>query len=404
MPMRLKKYSLLLFVFIFQKLSFSQAWTQITDFPSAERDDGCTFVIGTTAFCGTGLKTGYILANDMYAFDMNTETWTSIASLPAGMERQYAAAFSYNNTGFIFGGAGSVYYNDLWMYDKINDKWQMKTPLPGVGRMGTSFFVIKDTAYIIGGKTATANSIDEMWAYNMLTDTWTQKTNLPFGSRWRAAATATTTKGYLVFGKDEVAAYKNELFEFNPATNTWTQTGTFPGKGRTYAAMKALDDDLFVIAGIDSLNNSHKEMWRYDLSASNWQQLAFIPSDGRRGGMCFNSATTIYYTTGINQSNSRLKETWKVFNPTMVDENEWNKQLDIYPNPATTTFTVEWKKEDLKPDVIEIRNCMGQLLNTIDTKNATEKTAVDLTLFPKGLYFLRLQNKHGSSTKKLIKE
>lgn len=403
--MHLKNYSLLLLLLIFQKLSFCQAWTQITDFPSTERDDGCFFVIGNTAYCGTGLKTGYVLANDMYAFDMASETWTTIAPLPVGMERQYAAAFSYNNSGFIFGGiAGTTYLNDLWMYDKISDKWQMKTTLPGVGRMGTSFFVIQDTAYIIGGKTATASSIDEVWAYNMQTDTWVQKNNLPVGPRWRAAATATKSKGYLILGRDATLSYRRELLEYNPLTNSWTQISTFPDKGRTYAAMKAIDDDLFVIAGIDSTNNSHNEMWRYDLSSSNWQQLSSIPSAGRRGGICFNNSTTIYYTTGISQSNNRLKETWKVFNPTTVDENEWSKNIEIYPNPVMDRVTIEWKKQSIHPDVIEIRNCQGGLLKIMDAKSLTEKTEIDLSAFSKGLYFIRLQNKNESVTKKLVKE
>jgi N-acetylneuraminic acid mutarotase len=118
----MKHFFLLLLSLLISDLSFSQPWTQITDFPSTERDDGCTFVIGTTAFCGTGLKSGYVLANDMYAFDMASETWSTAASLPVGMERQYAAAFSYNNSGFISGGSGSAYLNDLWMYDRISDK------------------------------------------------------------------------------------------------------------------------------------------------------------------------------------------------------------------------------------------------------------------------------------------
>jgi hypothetical protein len=280
----------------------------------------------------------------------------------------------------------------------------MKTALPGAGRMGTSFFVINDTAYIIGGKTATANSINEVWAYNMLTDTWMQKNNLPFGSRWRAAATATTHKGYLIFGKDESGAYRNELFEYTPATDNWTQIGTFPGKGRTYAAMKALDDDLFIIAGIDSLNTSHKEMWRFGLSTKTWQQLSSIPSVGRRGGMCFNSNTTIYYTTGIDQSNNRLKETWKVFNPTTIHAEELYADIALYPNPVKDKFTVEWKEQRSAIDAIEIRNTMGELIQAINAKTTTSKIEIDIHTFSKGIYLVQLKNKNGMITKKLVKE
>ena len=82
---------------------FSQSLTKITDFPSLERDDGTYFIIGNTAFCGTGFQAGFVLSKDMYTFDMASETWDTATTLPAGMERQYACGFALNNTGFILG-------------------------------------------------------------------------------------------------------------------------------------------------------------------------------------------------------------------------------------------------------------------------------------------------------------
>ena len=157
--MLIKKHSIL-FLFVFcTHFSFCQAWQQISDFPSDERDDGTCFVIGNKAYCGTGLKVGSLESNDMYSFDMNTETWTTIAPLATGAERQYASGFSYSHLGFIFGGIdGANYMNDLYCYDTTNNSWQPKTALPSAGRMGASCFVIDSIAYIIGGRTATGSS------------------------------------------------------------------------------------------------------------------------------------------------------------------------------------------------------------------------------------------------------
>src|SRR3954468_11896293 len=122
--------AIILVFFFLSKFASSQAWSKITDFPSSERDDGCYFTIGHTTYCGTGLQVGYVLGRDFYSFDMTSETWDTISSLPSGMERQYAASFSYNNNGFVFGGiAGTTYLNDLWMYDAVTNKWQSKTSL-----------------------------------------------------------------------------------------------------------------------------------------------------------------------------------------------------------------------------------------------------------------------------------
>ncbi len=395
----LKKHYLFFLLLFFQKIICSQSWVQITDFPATERDDGTFFVIGDTAYCGTGLKPFFITGNDMHSFNMNTETWATINSLPAGTERQYATGFSSNNFGFIFGGLGSVYYNDLWMYDPITGNWQAKTPLPAVGRMGSSCFVINDTAYIVGGRTSVATSISDVWAYCISADTWTPKNNLPFGARWRASATTDNTKGYLIFGKDSASISRKELYQFNPATNLWTQISTFPGIGRTYAAMKFINTDLLILAGLDSLGTSHNDMWRINPATLVWQLLDTIPSSGRRGGMCFNSNTTIYYTTGINQTNNRLKETWKVFNPTTITENGWNEGVNIYPNPANNLIDIETNIKNCYCSVFDIT---GKLI--FKEKMVQNKTRIDLSSYSNGLYFIHLQSNEKIISKKFMKQ
>ena len=96
---KLKNLSIIIILIVFNKTALSQTWTQISDFPATERDDGVSFVIGNKAYCGTGFKTGWITCRDMYSFDMSSESWGTISSLPAGMERQYSSGFSYNNLG-----------------------------------------------------------------------------------------------------------------------------------------------------------------------------------------------------------------------------------------------------------------------------------------------------------------
>src|SRR5687768_1473443 len=113
----MKSISLLVYLLVAQS-AFAQSWNLSSPFPSTERDDAISFKIGTTVFCGTGLKTGWVPAGDMYAFNLLNDTWSDIQDLPAGKERQYATAFSNDSFGFIFGGTkGSLFLNDLYCYD-----------------------------------------------------------------------------------------------------------------------------------------------------------------------------------------------------------------------------------------------------------------------------------------------
>ncbi len=176
---------ILFFLSIFlNSISFAQTWQQISDFPSDERDDGTSFVIGQNAYCGTGYTAWWSTCKDFYSFDMNSETWSSVSGLPIGKERQYSTGFSYLNIGYILGGInGANYLNDFWQFDATLNLWTEKTNAPFSGRSGTVNFILNNTVYIIGGRTSTNIAINEVWAYDLVNEIWEQKNNLPFGSR-----------------------------------------------------------------------------------------------------------------------------------------------------------------------------------------------------------------------------
>src|SRR5690554_3393826 len=124
-------FSLVFFSFFLCAHLNAQTWYQVDDFPGTERDDGVSFVINDIAYCGTGYKSGWTETNDFYALNMQNDTWTEIASLPSGKERQYASGFSSTTHGFVFGGLQNAnYLNDLWSYDPATDQWTERSPLP----------------------------------------------------------------------------------------------------------------------------------------------------------------------------------------------------------------------------------------------------------------------------------
>ena len=388
---------------VFVHVSTAQTWQQISDFPGTERDDGTSFIIGNVAYCGTGnlpWGTGTI---DFYALDMNADSWSAVASLPAGEERQYACGFASAAHGYIFGGynAGN-FFNDLWQYNPATNSWDEKTPLPAVGRSASACFVIEDTAYVVCGKTAADYAFDEVWAYNMINDTWTQKNDLPFGNRWRSCSAASPTHGYIALGKTELLAYPTGLYEYDPATDSWTSLAPFPMPGRSHAKMIFFDDDLLLLTGWDSLGDSHYDMWRYDVAADAWDQLISLPATGRRGGMCFNSNTHLYYSTGIDQSHTRLKETWKNINPATIHENSSEKTIIVYPNPATTIITVNLEK--LHPDVIRqisIYDFQGREVIAA-APSESELIQIDIAHLQCGVYTAVVETTNARFTQRII--
>lgn len=398
-----KIYSLVLL--IIPVFAHSQTWHQIADFPGVQRDDAISFVIGDTAYCGTGNMPWGNGTIDFYSLDLNSDLWSSVASLPAGEERQYACGFSNHEFGFVFGGySAGNFINDVWMYNPIANSWIEKTPLPSVGRSGSSVFVIEDTAYIVGGKTSTNYATNEVWAYNMMTDTWIQKSDFPFGTIWRASATSSANMGYLMFGKDANLSYSNTLFEYNASNDTWAMVSEFPLNGRIYSSLSFFNNTLLVIAGLDSLNNSYNDFWKFDLNTDAWIQLNSIPSSGRRGGISFVSNSAIYYSTGIDATNQRLKETWKNTNPLIIFDYE-SANVTLYPNPSSdyvylhfTSNNINYESQEFK---LAIYNTLGEIVQQRLYLDATNP--IDLSYLEGGRYFLTLKNSDFYYTTTLIK-
>ena len=81
-----------------------------------------------------------------FIFDSSTETWSTMASLPLGKERQYATAFSYNGNGYMLGGlqCDNNCLNDFWQYSVSTNSWTALPNFPGSGRQGMVNFVIKN--------------------------------------------------------------------------------------------------------------------------------------------------------------------------------------------------------------------------------------------------------------------
>jgi len=384
----MKKHLFILFFSFLSLSAFPQFWQQISDFAGTERDDPAAFVIGTKAYCGSGQIPWFISKNDFYSFDMATDTWDTIAALPAG-GRQYASAFSWGSAGFLFGGYdNSTYFNDLWKYDPAANAWTAASPIPAAGRMGCASFVINGLAYLVGGRTSTGISINEVWAYDIINDTWQRKADLPFGSRWRSAAAMQNNKGYLALGRDENNHFRKELYEYDPGADSWTLLSVFPGLGRTYTSMVSFSNNLLIMTGLDSLGANYNDLWRISPDTLNWQQLNSIPSLERRGGASFSSSTAVYYTTGVTQSGTRLKETWKITNPLSVAEISKNKKIDCYPNPADNYCYITIPAIREHPE-LQIIDQSGRILKTIRLEENT--TEVETAGLANGVYLFKVR-------------
>ncbi len=376
-----------LWIFLCLPVTFcaGQEWISLPDFPGLARDDGSAFVIGNTAYCGTGVTSTMGPQVDFYAFDMISSTWTEVASLPGWASRQYCTAFTDGSHGFLFGGYGwGTFLNDMWKYDPVTDQWEWVTPMPAEARSGASSFTIGNDTYIIGGKTENSEALAEVWVYHMDTDTWTQKNDFPFGGRWRASSFAHNGMGFLAFGKDEFLEYSNGVYYYDPQTDEWTAVSLFPGHGRNYVAVQKIGDEAVFFGGLDAFNTLYKDMWSLDVETMTWTELAPLPSAGRRGGMSFTDGTLFYYTSGYTAEGNRTLETWKAdFDP--VPEVPDIIYINIFPNPTSDFVSVGFTNNEHRLfEGVRVYDRLGR--EYFQEPIEGERTVLDVSKLASGVY------------------
>lgn len=376
---------LYLFVTLLLHQSLSgQSWERLQDFPGVERDDAAGFIIGDKGYVGTGLITGWQPALDFYSLDFSTGSWTQIASLPQGNERQYSTGFSGIGTGYVFGGVrGTTFLRDLWAYDPVTDQWSSKNSLPGKSRAGSAGFISGDKFYLVGGVDSSNQILDEVWIYDLSSEVWTQSvTPMPKGL-WRSSAACLNGNGYLMFGKDSTGSYNKTLYTYDPGADTWTPVSAFPGNGRTYSSLVTIDDKLVVFGGLDSSGNSYNDLWIYDLNTC--QQKTSLPDSQRRGGVAFPYRWDLYYITGINGQNVRLRDTWQLKTVTGIEE-RMDVRIICYPNPSCDRIIVRGNDS---PEY-SIYDQYGRKVKEGRTSN---EGMININELSEGCYFLRVGEK-----------
>jgi hypothetical protein len=88
-----------------------------------------------------------------------------------------------------------------------------------------------------------------------------------------------------------------------------------------------------------------------------------------------------------------------VFNLTGINQLSLSNLIQIYPNPNSGNFSIQFKNTIVR-DELEILNTVGQVVYSESISNAK---SIDVQLdLPKGLYFIRLKDNQPSEFLKLV--
>ena len=217
----------------------------------AARNHAVSFVIGDTAYIGTGDKGS--TTTDFWKYVPATKIWTQIADFP-GSRRSHAVAFALNGKGYVGTGRGDgQHLDDFYRYDPTTDSWSQVADFGGGIRRNAVAFVIGEKAYVGTGYTSDdfKDVTDDLWEYDATTDTWTQKSSI-INARSEAIAFSIGDKGYIGCGSSITGAYVQNMYEYSPDTDSFRKVLAFPNAYARYNGVAfVLEDTAYIGLGLN---------------------------------------------------------------------------------------------------------------------------------------------------------
>lgn len=240
-----------------------------------------------------------------------------------GNARTEAVSFVIGDTAFVGTGYdGATRYTDLWAYDPVKNYWMQRAQFPGKARNSAVGFTIGNKGYIATGYDGVSRLADN-WEYDPSANSWTQKADFAGTARYDAVAFGVGTKGYITTGFD--GGYTKDMWEFTPTGGTnnagvWTQRPSLGGGKRSGGVAFVYNGNAYVLTGINN-GTAVTDFWKYDPAAMTWTQLRDISNTStdsydddysdivRNNGVGFVIGSKAYIAVGEN--GSYTKKTWE---------------------------------------------------------------------------------------------
>jgi len=109
-------------------------------------------------------------------------------------------------------------------------------------------------------------------------------------------------------------------------------------------------------------------------------------------------------TTGKLYAGTYGRGVWvsDLYGASLSNSEEIFNQLNIYPNPASSAFTISWNSNE--PVTVKMFDLRGKLLYYSKNINLSRKYSIDTSTFTPGIYFVRINTIEGYAVKKMVIE
>ena len=248
----------------------TNSWTSIASMPVGFSHAG-TAVVGTKVWLVGAYeeRVGFagqqnIGTTRVLIYDTVANTWSDGPALPEA--RGSGGLALINNKLYFTSGerlSDRQEMSTTWMLDLANqgDGWQTRAAMPSP-RSHFGVAVVDDILYVLGGQTGHDNAgvpLKTVYAYDPSTNTWTQKADTLYARSHQAPATFAFEGKIYSFGGDNPANQPNaHVTEYDPATGTSRALANLPAN-RMAGSAEVVDGKFIFSGGYD-----------YDFRATTW--------------------------------------------------------------------------------------------------------------------------------------
>jgi N-acetylneuraminic acid mutarotase len=248
----------------------TQSWIEVAPMPGLPPVQASCFVIGDDAYVINASS------KVTYRYHQPTNTWSTVATIPAKPDRFRATAFAINGKGYVGLGDGDnasgnpSFSSDWWEYDPATDAWTQKHNFPGGKRINAAGFAVDGKGYVCSGQKISGGNYsypNDLWQYDPATDTWVQKADMP-GPGLAAVGLDGIVNGGIHYGF-VVAGGPHGCLQYNPATDAWGILPDMLGGSRYDFAAFMINRSLFIGGGVGGFGYSPARM---DVCFLNWSK------------------------------------------------------------------------------------------------------------------------------------
>lgn len=257
-------------------LTPASEWLELAPLPGGARQEIGVAEVGGAILTIGGFEAPFAgLTGRVEAYDVETDTWRALASLP--LVAHHIGAGVVAGHVYAVGGLTTLQFSprsELYRYLPDVDVWEPRAALP-TPRGAMAVATAGDRLHAIGGFGAGVEVADHA-AYDPASDTWQVLAPLPVPRDHLAAVTIDGFL-YVVGGRTPNTA---RLDRYDPRCDAWTTLAPMP-TARSGHAAAAIDGKLVVLGGeVDNRrppNRVFVEVELYDPETDRWVSLEPMP-------------------------------------------------------------------------------------------------------------------------------